>query len=155
MQARMKQHQLNETEIATLLSKARVGHIGTLNPEGYPYVLPVHFAYYKGKIYIHGLIQGTKIENLKSHSKVCFEVDEMEGLILDDKACDVNTKYQSVVVLGQAKMIDEMALKIEILNQVVEKYTPHLVGQQYPENMLKGTGIIEITIDSITGKFYK
>lgn len=155
MQARMKQHQLSETEISALLSKAQVGHIGTINSEGYPYVLPVHFVYYKGKIYIHGLIQGTKIENLIANPKVGFEVDIMEGLILDDKACDVNTKYQSVVIMGQAKMVHLVDKKIEILNQVVAKYTPQLAGQQYPENMLKGTGIIEITIDSITGKFYK
>ncbi len=155
MQARMKQHQLADAEINELLSKSSVGHIATHNRDGFPYVLPVHFVYVDDKIYIHGLIQGTKIDNLKANPKVCFEVEDMEGLIMDDKACDVNTKYKSVVVFGNATMVEEVEKKIEVLDKIVGKYTPQLSGQKYPDNMLKGTGIIEISILSITGKYYK
>lgn len=65
--------------------KAQVGHITTHSENGYPYVVPVHFIIHNDKIYIHGLIKGQKISNLTSNNKVCFEVDEMEAIIPDDK----------------------------------------------------------------------
>lgn len=155
MQNRMKEHPLTSEEIDALLATVKVGHLGTNNRDGYPYVLPVHFAYNKDCIYIHGLNCGQKLQNIKADSKICFEVAQMDGLIMDEKACDVNTKYQSVVILGSAQLVEDTAEKIEALNQVVKKYTPALAGQEYPEPMLIMTGIIKITIDKMTGKFYK
>ena len=154
MEGRMKEHQLTKEEIDTLLAEAKVGHLGTQNADGYPYVLPVHFAYTTDCIYIHGLNQGQKLTNIKNNNKICFETANMEGLILDDKACDVNTKYKSVVIFGTASMVDSKEEKIEALNKIVGKYTPQLSGQTYPDNMLKGTGVIKITIETMTGKYY-
>lgn len=151
----MKEHQLNTAEINALLAKAKVGHIGTINTNGFPYVLPVHFVYADEKFYIHGLSKGEKISNLTNNSKVCFEVEEMIGFIMDEKSCDVNTEYQSVVAFGNAKMIDDVENKKDILRMIVEKYTPTIAGQHFPDNMLKATGIIEITVSELTGKFYK
>ncbi len=155
MENRMKEHQLSAEEIDQLLTVSKVGHLGTQNADGFPYVVPVHFAYSPKCIYIHGLNRGQKLTNIQNNPKICLEVSQMEGLILDDKACDVNTKYQSVVIFGKAEMVEETEEQIEALNQVVGKYTPHLAGQQYPEEMLIATGIIKITIEKMTGKFYK
>lgn len=155
MNSRMKQHQLTTEEIENVLTVTKVGHIATNNSDGYPYVLPVHFSYHNKCIYIHGLNNGQKIKNIQDDSKVCFEVAAMEGLLLDEKACEVNTKYQSVVIFGVAELVNKKNDKIEALNMIVKKYTPHLEGQEYPDNMVKMTGIIKINVKSITGKYYK
>ncbi len=155
MEGRMKEHQLTKEEIDLLLQESKMGHLGTQNEDGFPYVTPVHFAYTGDCIYIHGLNRGQKLANIKANDKICFETADMEGLILDDKACDVNTKYKSVIIFGTAAMVEEKEEKIEALNKVVGKYTPHLLGQEYPENMLKGTGVIKIIIKTVTGKYYK
>ncbi len=106
-------------------------------------------------VILHGLNRGQKLQNIKNNNKICFEVSNMEGLILDEKACDVNTKYQSIVIFGTAETLDSKEDKIKALNLIVNKYTPQLSGQEYPDNMLKATGILKISIDSITGKFFK
>lgn len=155
MQARMKEHQLSVAEIEELLKSAQVGRLGTLNANGYPYVVPVHFYFDKDVIYIHGLNKGQKIENLKANAKVSFEVDQMDGLILNDKACDVNTKYKSVIAFGKAQMVEDAELKVQALHNIVNKYTPQLGKQEYPENMLKATGIIAVTMEECSGKFYE
>ncbi len=155
MENRMKQHQLSAEEIDHLLAKAPVAHLGTHNSNGYPYVVPVHFVHGADCIYIHGLNRGQKLQNIQNNPKICLELSHMEGFIMDEKACDVNTAYQSVVILGTASMVEEKEEKIEALNQVVAKYTPQLSGQAFPDNMLKGTGIIKICIDEISGKYYK
>ena len=155
MQNRMKEHQLKEGQIKGILEKALVGSLSTINEEGYPYVVPVHFVYHDSKIYIHGLPKGQKISNILANEKVGFQVCEMKGLILNEAPCDVNTEYESVVILGKAKMIDDHKVKKNVLNMVVEKYTPQIAGAKLLDNMVRGTAIIEITIQECTGKYYK
>ena len=154
MQGRMKKYQISFPEVEEILKEQKVGRLATLNSNGYPYITPVHFIYENNRIYIHGLSKGQKIDNIKNNSNVCFETEEMLGLILYEKPCDVNTAYKSVIVLGKAKLI-EGEKKIEALKAVVSKYTPHLANISFPENMLKATGVIEIEIIEATGKKYE
>ena len=155
MQYRMKKHQLDEERIMEILKTAPVGNIATINENGYPYVVPVHFIYDEGKVYIHGLPRGQKISNISINEKVCFETYFMKGLILDDAPCDVNTEYESVVIAGKAAVIKDTDLKISVLNKIVEKYTPHLSGIEFPDNTIRGTSVIEVIIEECTGKYYK
>jgi len=155
MQARMKNHILSDCEINKLLSKALVGRIATQNDDGFPYVVPVHFIYEDNKIYIHGLNKGQKIDNIKSNDKVCFEVDEMLKLLLDENPCDVNTEYNSVIVFGEASIIEDENQKVCILKKIVEKYVPKLAQKDLPSNMIKAIGVIEISVLKLSGKYYK
>lgn len=156
MQGRMKQHQLSKEEVDDVLTRAETGRIATYNENGYPYIVPVHFVVYDEKIYIHGLIKGQKISNLTKNDKVGFEVDEMGPIIPDNEnVCDTNTAFRSVIILGTAQMIDDRSLKEDILHAVVAKYTPQLIHLNFPDKMLKATGIIEITPIETTGKYYK
>jgi len=157
MQARMKHHQLEISQINALLHHAQVGHFATISPMGYPYVLPVHFVYYKSMIYIHGLPQGQKIDYLTQNPKVGFEVDEMVGLIYGAElaACDINTEYSSVIIQGRARVLTDRVKQHQVLHQIVAKYAPDYSSQPLPAPMVAGTAIIEITIDSCTGKYYK
>jgi nitroimidazol reductase NimA-like FMN-containing flavoprotein (pyridoxamine 5'-phosphate oxidase superfamily) len=156
MQGRMKQHPLSKEEIDNILKNEQVGRIATHNENGYPYIVPVHYVVFNEKIYIHGLIKGQKISNLIQNNKVGFEVDEMGAIIPDDEnPCDTNTVFRSVIILGTAKMIEDMEIKKEILQTIVEKYTPQLSHLSFPEKMMKATGIIEIEPIETTGKYYK
>lgn len=156
MQGRMKQHQLSKEEIDDVLKNGQVGRIATHNENGYPYVVPVHYIICNGRIYIHGLIKGQKISNLTANDKVGFEVDEMGSIIPDaENPCDTNTAFRSVIILGTAKVVEDVAMKEKILHAVVEKYTPQLSHLNFPEKMMKATGIIEIEPVEITGKYYR
>ncbi len=156
MQGRMKQHQLSQSEITEVLNNSEVGRIATNAPSGFPYIVPVHYIYWNEKIYIHGLIKGQKIEYLKLDSKVGFEVDEMGAIFPDSTiVCDTNTEFRSVIIFGNARMVDDMDLKREVLRGVVKKYTPQLSNLEFPANMFKATGIIEIIPIEVTGKYYK
>ena len=156
MQGRMKEHPLSEEEIKELLLAEQVGNLGMVSPDGFPYITPVHFVLIDGKIYIHGLRVGQKIDYLKANPKIGFEVYKMNGLIHDPELpCDTNTDYQSVIILGFAKMVDDEALVIKVLDEVVKKFTPQHVGKSFPPAILKATGVIEITPEKTTGKFFK
>lgn len=156
MQHRMKTHPLSKERVNELLLTSTVGSLATLNEDGSPYVIPVHFLYYKDSIYIHGLPKGQKVDNIKTDSRISMTVYKMETLLLDPdgKPCDTNTKYESVILSGQALLVEDLELKREVLIEITKKYTPQLSEKALPENMVKGTAVIKIEIQDITGKYY-
>lgn len=158
MQYRMKTHQLEKGQIEELLTAEQTGALATLNDDGIPYVLPVHFVYMNGHIYIHGLPAGKKWDNIKKRPDVSLSVWHMDCLLLDaeEKPCDTNTAYRSVVIQGRAHIVaEDNKLKSSVLNAIIEKYTPQLSGRPIPEAMLNGTGIIAVEISEMTGKYWE
>ncbi len=157
MQNRMKTHGLPQEEIAKLLQNAEVAVFTTLNEDGYPYGIPVHFAYLNGKVYLHGLPIGQKNTNIEKDSRVCITVYNLGGYILPegDEPCSTNTAYESVVMLGNAAMVQDIEVKRSALSAIVQKFTPGLSAANMPEGAIKGTGVIEITPVEVTGKYYK
>lgn len=152
----MKTHQLTEEEINRLLKDSAVGRFATVNTANVPYVIPVHFVWYNQKIYIHGLTEGQKLDNIAANPNVCFEADLFETLIMPEQKnpCNVNTQYKSVIITGTAGVVKDEALKTEALNRIVEKYTPQLSGIEYGD-AIKATVVIEIKVKECTGKYYR
>ncbi len=155
MQGRMKEHQLSKAEIDALLQAEGVASLATISEDGFPYVTPVHYVWMDEKVYIHGLSVGQKLNYLAKNPNVGFEVFKLNGYIQDELPCDTNTDYQSVIMHGTGKMVEETELKIKAIDAIVAKYTPQHKGKNYPEAMLKATGVIEITPVAVTGKYYK
>lgn len=157
MQYRMKTHQLSEKQIEEILKREQVGTLATINEDGSPYATPIHFVYDNGKIYMHGLPAGQKIENIRRNGSVSFMVYHMKGLLLDETEipCDTNTAYQSVIISGNASFITELNAKKSVLELIVGKYTPQLSGKPLPEKMVKGTAVIMVDITSMSGKYWE
>ena len=157
MRHRTKTHLLTQEEVEKLFIRAEVGHIGSFGKDGYPYIVPMHFVWHNQKIYLHGLPKGEKIDNIKLNPNVCFEIDEMISLLYDgvENPCDVNTEFNSVIVEGKASLVSEFDEKYQALSQIVAKFTPHFVGKELPEKMIKGTAVIRIDILNCVGRYYK
>lgn len=156
MQHRMKTHPLTTEQTNKVLSCSQVGSIATLNSDGSPYVTPVHFVSRNGFIYFHGLPKGQKIDNIKNDPRVSMTIYEMDSLLLapDKNPCDTNTKYQSVILSGVASLVEDFESKKSILLQIVKKYTPQIATNNIPDNMIKGTAVVQIKISEMTGKYY-
>ena len=156
MQSRMQNFQLAEDAIHALLDTALHGRLSTLNADGYPYTVPVHFVFAEGRLYVHGLDRGQKIDNIRSYPLVGFEVDELDGLLTDNlsQPCQADAAYRSVVAQGDARLIDDPAEKHRVLGWFVRKYTPAFAPQDMPSNKVMATCVIEITLRSLTGKYH-
>lgn len=156
MQHRMKTHQLSNEQMRQLLLRTQIGTLATINEDKTPYVTPMHFVYYENAIYAHGLPRGKKLENIAKDNRVGFCVYEMDELLLDSsgRPCDTNTKYESVILSGNASLVDDLELKNIILKELVKKYTPQLEQAELPSKMVKATAIIKIDIGEQTGKYY-
>jgi nitroimidazol reductase NimA-like FMN-containing flavoprotein (pyridoxamine 5'-phosphate oxidase superfamily) len=158
MQPNTKKHLLNSEETERLLQRQQVGHLATLNDDGHPYVTPVHFVYMDGKIYIHGMGAGQKVENLQRNPLVGFEVQECGDFKISPvakTACNVNTEYESVIITGRAVLVEDAALKEAVLWAFVRKYVPSLQELPMPAASIANTCVIELGIGTMTGKYYR
>lgn len=156
MQHRMKTHQLDRQQIDSLLDRAEVASLATINADGTPYVTPVHFLYQEGAVYVHGLPAGQKIGNIKANPAVCLTVYEAGPFLFDltGNPCNTNTSYQSIIIQGTASLLTDVGAKKTVLEGLVKKYTPALSDRALPENMIKGTAVLKIQADATTGKYY-
>ena len=156
MQPRMQKFPLSMDEMKTLLSEELVGRLTTLCDDGYPYTAPVHFLYYENAIYLHGRSQGQKLDHINRNPKVCFEIDRLDALLTSSipTPCKADTAYQSVIITGDAQIVDSYSLKREILCRLAVKYIEHMPEAPIPDAAVKNTGIIRITIRTMTGKYH-
>lgn len=157
MRHRTKTHLLTEEEVEKLFIRAEVGRIGSFGEDGYPYIVPMHFVYHNKKVYLHGLAKGKKIDNIKLNPNICFEIDEMISLLYDgvEKPCDVNTEFNSIILQGNATILDNFDEKKVALLKIVEKFTPQLIGKELPPKMINGTAVIRIDVMKCVGRYYK
>jgi nitroimidazol reductase NimA-like FMN-containing flavoprotein (pyridoxamine 5'-phosphate oxidase superfamily) len=139
--------------ITELLNRAPVGRFATVSPEGTPYVVPVNFAFEGDRIYFHCAMEGMKLDNIKANPRVCFETDEMTGLYVSpDRPCACGCYFQSVIARGKAGIVSDESKRLHALRLLVKKYAPGKENQAMADDILKKTAVVEIVIDTISGK---
>jgi len=146
----------NQEVLEELLRTAPVCRIGLgpvsaeMDRNGYPYVVPVHFVYSEGRIYIHSARKGRKIDMLTRNPRICVEIDEQLGLIPAEKACSYGSRYRSLIAFGRAKVIEEEEEKRQVLRLLMDKYTGR--SFDFSAREVKSVGVIEIQLEEVTGK---
>ena len=154
---RRKEKEIQNQEVLDdLLRSARVCRIGLgpvskeMDRNGYPYVVPVHFVYSEGRIYIHSARKGRKIDMLTQNPRVCVEIDEYLGLVPAEKACSYGSRYRSLIAFGRAKIVEVEEEKRRALQLLMGKYTGRSFDFSAREVM--SVEIIEIRLEKVTGK---
>ena len=92
-----------DSEAREFLSRQRIAHVGTVDGNGWPYVVPLVYIYEGGdSLYLHtGSHQGHFLTNLQQNSRICVEVSDIGPLHNGKRfACDSALVYTSVVVFG-------------------------------------------------------
>jgi nitroimidazol reductase NimA-like FMN-containing flavoprotein (pyridoxamine 5'-phosphate oxidase superfamily) len=136
-----------------LLEKSPVGRMATINRKGIPVIKPVNFLYWEGKIYVHSSKKGEKAEDVRRGSPVCFEIDDpVSYVVARESACGADYYYRSIIIKGSAAFVNRRKRKKEILERLMQKYQPEGGYGLMRDEILQKTGVIEISMDEITGK---
>ncbi len=141
----------NMADIEAILKEAFVCHLG-LSDGDQPYVVPMNYGYEEGHIYLHGAAGGKKIDIIKKNNKVCFEMElfQSEIIKIGDQPCDWGTAFRSVIGFGTVTLLQTSEEKARALSIILKAHDDR--SFTFPEEMLKVTAVIDITINEITGK---
>jgi nitroimidazol reductase NimA-like FMN-containing flavoprotein (pyridoxamine 5'-phosphate oxidase superfamily) len=137
--------------IEAILRRAEVGRLG-LAVDNVPYVVPLNYVYHNGTIYFHSANEGRKIDMLKANPQVCFEVDEHYGTVRSNKPAPHSMHYASVMVFGRASLVDDLPLKFDALQALLDKYAPGRHYRPMRLNEAREVTVVQITIEAMTGK---
>lgn len=116
----------DQAAIDDFLDQQEVGHLTTVDQEGWPRTVPVNFLWQGGRIFFHAGPRG-KLERLRQNPKVAFAVTEPLGLLTSEitaNPCKDTQLGLSVVVRGLARELKAPEEKLSVLNKIIAKYDP-------------------------------
>lgn len=143
----------DKEQIYNLLDKDSVCTIGFVH-KGIPVVIPTIYGRHENKLYFHGASTSRMITTLEEGFDVCICVHRVTGLVLSNSAFHHSMNYESVVVFGKAKKVEDEAEKLfgfkVVSDQVLEGRWEE-VRQPSPKEM-KATTLLELNIDEASAK---
>jgi uncharacterized protein len=155
------------------LNQEKVGRVASIDEQGYPQIIPMNFVYVKndmidtlssnnniGAVYMHSHPFGEKIENIKRNSKVGFEVDSHVCFLPSyyfhpTDASQADTLYVSIVIKGNASIVQNKDEKAEALNALMKKYQKEGGYESLSSNMatVREVTVLKVVPDQIRGKY--
>jgi uncharacterized protein len=155
------------------LNQEKVGRIASIDEQGYPQIIPMNFVYVKndmidtlssnkniGAVYMHSHPFGEKIENIKRYPKVGFEVDSYVCFLPSyyfhpTDASQADTLYVSVVIKGNASIVQNKDEKANALNALMKKYQKEGGYESLSSNMVsvREVTVLKVVPDQIRGKY--
>lgn len=161
------------SNMISFLNEERVGRVASIDEQGYPQIIPMNFVYVKndlidtqsdnkniGAVYMHSHPIGEKIENIKRNSKVGFEVDSYVCFLPSyyfhpTDASQADTLYISVVIKGNATIVQDPDEKANALNALMKKYQNEGGYESLSSNMgsVREVTVLKVVPDQIRGKY--
>lgn len=139
-------------QLLAIMDQCDVIRIG-INAGEYPYIVPMNFGYevVDGKVYIyvHGAVEGRKLELLAMDNKVAFEMDCGHALYLieDDKNCTMT--YESVMGVGKITPVSGDDEKYRCLKVLMSHYREDFEFSKAP---IPHTAVLKLSVESMSGK---
>ena len=147
---RFKQ-QISQQDCDQVLTEQWRGVLSLLGDDGYPYGVPMDFLYDpdKKRIYFHGALAGHKIDAIRRYDKASFCVIDQGTR----KEGDWALYFNSVIVFGRIRVIEDRQTTIDVARRLGLKYFPtvEMVDEDLARN-LDRVACFELEIEHMTGK---
>jgi nitroimidazol reductase NimA-like FMN-containing flavoprotein (pyridoxamine 5'-phosphate oxidase superfamily) len=141
---------VDRTEIDRILEACTVCRVA-MNGRPFPYVVPFHYVYLSGRLYVHCADAGRKLDLISADNHVCFEVDRVVEIVKAERACKWGTRYESVIGTGVAALVADDAEKETALGQLMRKHSGSAEWAFSPQNIDRLV-VIRVDIETVTGK---
>jgi nitroimidazol reductase NimA-like FMN-containing flavoprotein (pyridoxamine 5'-phosphate oxidase superfamily) len=141
--------------IDAILDEAIVCHLGVVQEDGTPLVLPTLFVRDGDHVYVHGSPASRMLRAGKKQAiDVCLTVMLLDGLVMAKSAFHHSINYRSVVVFGTAAELTERAEKLRALTALVEHVHPGRSTASRPPNdiELRTTLVLRLSLDEASAK---
>lgn len=151
----------SKDKIAEFLRTERIGRISTIDENGFSFIAPMNYVYFRNAIYIHGFPRGEKYSNIERNPKCGFEIDRELAFLPSyffeppTDASLTDTLYISVVIKGMAETVTDAAEKAAALNALMEKSQTEGGYEKLQPDMatVRGVRLLKIIPQSMTGKY--
>jgi nitroimidazol reductase NimA-like FMN-containing flavoprotein (pyridoxamine 5'-phosphate oxidase superfamily) len=139
--------------IEAILDEALVAHIG-FSVEEQPYVIPTLHARVGEQVYFHGSSASRTVRALAAGTRMCLTVTLLDALVLARSAVHHSVNYRSVVVLGQARAIEDPTEKMGAIEAFTERLIPGRWDEVRPPTAkeLKAIKVLALPLSEASAK---
>jgi hypothetical protein len=136
-----------------ILDEGFLCHVGFV-VDGQPFVIPTSYGRKGDSLYIHGSAASRMLRQMNEGVPVCVTVTLLDGLVLARSIFNHSMNYRSVVVLGKATLVVDLAEKLEALRLLSEHIIPGrwADSRQPNERELKATSVLRLPIEEFSAK---
>lgn len=143
---------LTDGEAREILAKGDYGCLAVEGDNGYPYAVPMTYAYdaAENRIYLHGAVSGARFDAVKRNNKACFTVVGRYQIMPEEYTC----RYRSAIAFGRVHEVGDREAKIGALMRFVDKYSPGLAdgGRRYADRAVDRVRAYWIDVEYLSGK---
>lgn len=148
---RRKNQQLSQQQSIQVLQRGTSGVLAVSGDGGYPYAVPLSFAYQDGKIYFHWALSGHKLDAVLKDSRASFCVIDQDQIVPER----FTTYFRSVIAFGRVHILEDAGEKREALTLLARKYSPDIPEQARGEEigrLWEKVCMAQLIIEHLTGK---
>jgi uncharacterized protein len=139
--------------IEAILDEVTICHVGTVDPGGFPVVVPTLHARVGRHVYLHGSAASRNLREAE-RAEVCLTATLLDGLVLARSAFHHSVNYRSVVLFGRAERIEAEEGKRAALRAFTEKLMPGRWADVRPPSAreLRATAVLRLPLDEASAK---
>jgi uncharacterized protein len=136
-----------------ILDEGFICHVGFVS-DGQPFVIPTSYGRSGNNLYIHGSAASRMLRHLEQSLPVCVTVTILDGLVLARSIFNHSMNYRSVVILGNAVLVEDAKEKLDALRLFSEHIVPGRWNdaRQPNEKELKQTSVLRVPIIEFSAK---
>lgn len=148
----------DRARLMALLDDALVVHVGVTVGD-HPLVLPSAFAVdpdgpdEDGTLYLHGSVAAGWLRAAPG-AQVCVTVTELDGLVAGRSAFHHSMNYRSAVVLGEARLVEDLGERQHALDLIVDHMLPGRAATLRPSTRkeLAATSVVAVPLHEASMK---
>ncbi len=152
MERKMKREDqaLTKEKCEKILKRNTSGVLAINGDDGYPYAVPLTYAYHNGKLIFHGRKAGYKFDCINKDGKASFCIIDVDKVV----PADYTTYYRSVVARGVIKVVDAQETIRDVMTKLGQKFRPghNKECQELIDKEWDNFCVYVMDIEEITGK---
>lgn len=139
--------------VHAILDAGMLAHVGFAS-DGQPFVIPMLYARDGDALLLHGSIASRLMNRLGEGIAACISVTHVDGLVLARSHFDHSMNYRSVVAFGRATLIEDIAVKADVMTRFVDALIPGRAAESRPadRNELAATHMLRFAIEDASAK---
>ena len=134
-----------------VLSRGTSGVLALLGDGGWPYAVPLSYAFDGEKLYFHCAREGHKLDAIRREARASFCVVDRDEVVPEE----YTTYFRSVIVFGRVRVLENEAQMRAAIELLARRYFP----QDSAENRRRaierewaGLCMLEMDIEHMSGK---
>lgn len=150
---RRNKQSLGQEESDAILSRGTSGVLALSGDDGYPYALPISYAYEKGRLIFHCAKAGHKLDAITREPKASFCVIDQDQVV----SAEYTTYYRSVIAFGKMRLLEGEKKRAAAM-LLAERYAPGETVKRHTEVIDEAWDrlcMLEMRIEHLTGKAAK